>query len=129
MWTYSRGDCVLHCLIIRLGLIGTTELREQRRAGDVDSRLRDLAVADARQNARERYPDVRSLHLLHLLHGVAEHDVADLVTENAGELGHVVGSLDQTTIHVNESTRNGKRIYFVAVYDEETPIEIGTARM
>jgi TrmH family RNA methyltransferase len=129
MGSYSGRDCVFHRLIIRLRLVGTTELREQRRAGDIDSRLCYLAVADAGQNTCERDADVCALLLLHLLDRMAKYDVTDLVTKNAGELGHVLSALDEASVHIDEPAGHGKRIYFTAVDDEEPPIETGAARV
>src|SRR5439155_18308002 len=113
---------------VGLPLVVTTELCEHRGAGDVDARLRDLAVADVRQHTRERDADVGALHLLHLLHGVPEHDVTDLVTQYGRELVHLVRALDHAAIHIDESARQRERVEVVAVYKVEMPVEIGPRR-
>ena len=112
---------------VRLLLVGAAEFCEERAAGGVDRFLTKSAVADAREHAGQRHADVGLLRLLHLLHGVAFDDVTDLVSEHAGNFVHLVGALDESAVHVDEAARHGERVDFLAVDDEEMPVEIAPA--
>ena len=76
-----RGDHVQHRLRVRLRFVGPAVAREQRRAPDLDRRARDVAVAEPRERAPQPHREVRARLLLHLLHRVPAHDVADLVPD------------------------------------------------
>jgi hypothetical protein len=127
-WADSRAHRVLEAFLIRFSLVLPAESREYRAAEDIDRGSGSLVVANAGENARQGYADVRALRFLHLLHRVPPHDVSDLVAEDAGELVHLVGALDEAAIHVHEAPRNRERVHFLRVDDEELPVEILTAR-
>jgi len=110
--------------LIRLELVLPAEAGEDGAAGDVDTSLCDLAVADAGENARERHADVRALRFLHLLDAVTPHDVPDLMSEHSCELVHFRRALDETAVHVDESAWNRECIHLAAVDDVETPVQI-----
>src|SRR6202008_2946788 len=78
---------------------------------------------------QERHADVGAGRLLHLFHGMPFDDVADLVTQNAGQLIQPFRALDETAIHVDEATRQRERIHVTAVHDEELPVEVRAARL
>jgi hypothetical protein len=126
--TDPRMDYVVESLLVRLRFVLTAEAGEDRATRDVDRRVSDTAVADAGENAGQGDPDVRALFLFHLLHGVASHDVADFVAQNARDFIHLVRALDETAIDVDESARNRERVHFLAVDNEEMPVEILTFR-
>src|SRR5450759_231055 len=119
---------VVESFLVRFGFVLPTEPREHCAADDIDRRAGGLAVANARENARQGDADVCSLRLLHLLHRVAPDNVSNLMTQNAGELVHLVGALDETAIHVHEAAGHRESVYFLGVDDEELPVEITAAR-
>jgi len=58
---------------------------------------------------------------------VRTHAVPDFVAENAGELVHLVGALDEAAIHINEAAGHREGVDFLGVHDEELPVEITPA--
>lgn len=108
---------------IRLGFRLAAVAREVRRAAHLDGRLCSLAFADTCQHARQYDTDIRRLRPLHLIDRMPERDVGDLVSENAGEHGHVLGALDQPAIDVDEPTGHRESVDLAAVHDEETPLQ------
>jgi hypothetical protein len=53
--------------------------------------------------------------------------VTDFVAEYAGDLIHLVRALDEATVDVNESARDGESVHFLAVYYEEVPVQVSSA--
>jgi hypothetical protein len=49
------------------------------------------------------------------------------VTENTGQLVHLIRALNETSIDVDESTRHSERVYFLGVHNEEVPLEVAAA--
>jgi hypothetical protein len=118
---------IIEAFLISLGLVLPAESGEYSASSNIDRCIGDPTIADAGEHARERDSHVRALLLLHLLHSVAPHHVADFVAENAGDLIHFVGALDEPAIHVDKASGNRERIHFLAVDDEKVPVEIFSA--
>src|SRR5947209_8108346 len=124
---YAGPDGVFDAFDISCCFVLPTEARKHSAACDVDCGAGSLTAAYAGKHARQRHSDVGALLLLHLLHRMATHDVADFVTKHASQLVHLIGALDQATIHVHEATRNGESVDFLRINDEEMPIQVAAA--
>lgn len=122
--TDAGANDVVESFDVRFSLILPAEAREQCCAPDVNSGLSSLVVADAGEDAGERDPDVGLLLLLNLLHRMAANDVSDFVAEYACELVHLVGSLNESAIHVDESAGKRECVHFLAIDDVEMPVQI-----
>ena len=127
LWIDSSAHDVVDSLVVRFQLVLPAESGEDSASREINRGAGDLAVADTGEDAGQSDADVCSLRLLHLFHRVPTHHVADLVTENTGDLVHRTGPLDQPAIDVDESTGDGESVDFLAVDDEETPVEITPA--
>lgn len=109
-------------------LVESAVAREQRAAADLNRRLRQSALTDARERADNGDADICLLRILHLLDRVPLNHVTDLVPECSGQLVERVGALDQSAIHVDVSARQRKGIHLLRVHDVEMPLQIRAAR-
>ncbi|HVX39540.1 MAG TPA: hypothetical protein VHB25_08205 [Gemmatimonadaceae bacterium] len=127
-----RVDSGAHHLVdagrVRLGFVVAAEFGKHRVATDVDGRLAQPAVADAREHAGDCEAHVRPLHLLHLLHGVAQHHVADLVRHDRRQLVHAIRPFHDTAVDVHEAAGERERVEVVRVHHVEVPVEVGARR-
>ena len=65
------------------------------------------------EHARHHDADVGALHLLHLLHRVPQHDVANLVRQDGRELVHHVRPLGHAPVHVDVAAREREGVEVV----------------
>ena len=107
----ARANGVRHRFLICLELILSGESSEYRASGDIDTGLRNLAVADVGENTGERHSDIRALCLFHLLYAVPANDVANLVAQDARKLVHLRGALDETAIDVDVTAGHGEGVH------------------
>src|SRR3954467_3301502 len=84
-------------------------------------------MANAGKGADDGYTDVCLLSLLHLLDGVAFHNVSDLVPQRAGELLQTIGALNESAVDIHVTAGKRKSVDLPGIHDIEMPVEISPA--
>ena len=111
----ARRPHVLHPKPIRFFLCCTAEFQKGHTFEKSTTVIEDIANdAAAKQNSRQ-HAIVYNLHLPFIFHRMTRRDVPSLVRHDAGQLGFVIGSENQSLVHIEETTWQRKSIYFVRV--------------
>ena len=118
-----------HTVRVGFRLVVSTELCEKRTTAVLDGGTAGAAVACRRERGAKRHRAIRRLLPFgHLLHAVTPRHVRDFVPDHTGKFRHVRRAIDQAPIHVDVSTRYGKRIDVRLIDDVELPRQISTVR-
>ena len=101
--------------------------REEGGASNLDRRLREPVLANARQGADDGQSCVCFLRVLHLLDRMALNHVADLVPESSRQLVELLRAFDESAIDVDIAPWQSEGVHLFGVHDVEMPIQIRAA--